>query len=134
MYLGLDLRPGGRQVCGLVQQRLAAQPRRDVAGFADGRLGGFGIVQDQVLSVVEKAVSQVVGGAQLTQSVNCGGEGRGGRIATADRQAGVDLGAFGLHGRDVPDRARIENGEQFLDGIGIAQVVSGTGCHWPSPQ
>jgi hypothetical protein len=51
------------QVGGMVQQRLAVQAMGDVTGFADGRLGGFGIVHGKVLGVVEQAVGEVVGGA-----------------------------------------------------------------------
>jgi hypothetical protein len=39
-----------------VQQGLAVQVTRDVTGFADGRLGGFGVMQaGEVLGVGEVA-------------------------------------------------------------------------------
>ena len=69
--------------CGAVEQRLAAQPLGDVAGFADGRRGGFGVSEAlQVLGVVEQAMGEVVGGAVLAQAGDRRGEGRGGgRVA-----------------------------------------------------
>jgi hypothetical protein len=48
--------------CGPVQERLTAQPTRDGAGFGEGCLGGFGVVQaDEVLDLVEQAVAEVIG-------------------------------------------------------------------------
>ena len=58
-----------------VQQRLAAQPAGDAAGFADRGLGGLGVAgSEQVLGVVEQAVSEVVWGGVLAQPGDRGGE------------------------------------------------------------
>src|SRR5271156_3904601 len=58
-----------------VQQRLAAQPGGDAGCFADRGRSGFGLAQaGQVAGVVEQAVGQVVGGAQLAQAADGGGE------------------------------------------------------------
>ena len=60
LYSGL----GGCQVCGAVEKQLAAQMVGDLAGLADGLVGGFGISQaGEVLGVVEQAMGEVVGGA-----------------------------------------------------------------------
>ena len=67
--LGLHRGFCGRHVRGPVQQRLAAQATGDVAGFADGCRGGVGVAQaGEMPGVVEQAVGEVVGGAQLAQA------------------------------------------------------------------
>jgi len=69
----------------------------NVVGFGDGFLGGFGVVQmAEMPGVVQQAVGQVVGGAQLAQASDRRGEGRrGGRVAVAGGQAGADEVTFG---------------------------------------
>ena len=67
---------GGRDVGGPVQQRLAAQALADCAGFAGGGRGGAGIAQaGEIGGLVEQAVGEVVGGAQLAQAADRSGEG-----------------------------------------------------------
>ena len=64
--LSLYVRLCGRQVRGPIQQWLTAQVMGDVAGFADGGLGGFGVMPThQMPGVVEQAMGEVVGGAQF---------------------------------------------------------------------
>ena len=66
-------------MCGPVQQWPTAQVTGDVAGFADSSLGSLDIVQARKeLSVVEQAVGEVVGSAQLAQAADRVGEGLGG--------------------------------------------------------
>ena len=63
--------------CGAVQQWLAAQSASDVAGFSDGRLGGFGVLYvGEIPGVVEQAVGEVVGRAVFAQAADRGREGR----------------------------------------------------------
>jgi hypothetical protein len=62
-------------VCGLVQQRLAAQATGDAVGFLDGGRGDLGVAGvHEVLGVVEQVVREMIGGAQLEQAGDSGGE------------------------------------------------------------
>ena len=101
-----------------------------------GGRGGAAIAQaGEIAGVVEQAVGEMIGGAQLPQSADRGGQGRGGgRIAIAGGQAGADQGAFGLqHGREVPVGVRVQHGEQLAGGVFAAQVVSGAAGERPPP-
>ena len=79
--------------------------------------------------MIQHAVSQMIGGAQVAQTANRGGEGRvRGRIAVASGHAGTGECAFGLqHGREMPGRIGVQHGEEFGGDVRVAEVVSGPG-------
>ena len=87
-----------------------------------------------MLGVVEQAVGEVVGGAQLAQAADGGCEGRSaGLVAVAGGQAGAGQLAFGpQHGPKMPGHVGVEQGEQLACG-GITQVVGGAGGQRPRP-
>ena len=135
--LGLYRWPCGRQICGPVQQWLASEAACDVAGLADGRLGGIRITTaHEVLGVVEQAVGEVVGGAVLAQARHRGREGsRGSLVAVVGCEAGTGQFTFGPeHRGEVPGLVGVEQDEQFAGGSAVPQFVGSprrTGRHPP---
>ena len=87
------------------------------------------------LSVVEQAVGEVVGSAQLAQAANRVGEALGGDLGVVDGgQPGTDEVAFGpLHRRQVPRLAGVEQRKQLTGGGGITQLVGSAGGQRPGP-
>jgi len=135
-YLGLYWSPCEGQICGPVQEWLASQAASDIAGLADGRLGGARITTvHQVSGVVEQAVGEVVGGAQLAQAINSGGERRvRRRVTVAGGEADAHQVAFGpQHRGEMPEGAGIEEGEQLTCGGCIAEIESDAGRQRPHP-
>ena len=130
-------------MCCPVQQWPTAHVTGDVAGFADSSLGSLGIVQARKeLSVVEQAVGEVVGGAQLAQAADRVGEGLGGDLGVGGGgQPGTDEVAFGpLHRRQVPRLAGVDQRKQLTGSGGITQLVGSAGgqaqrrCSLPIPR
>jgi hypothetical protein len=61
--------------CSAVGQRLAAQAPGDAGGLTDSGRGGVRVAEaEQILSLVEQAVGEVVGGAVLSQAADSGRE------------------------------------------------------------
>ena len=134
---GCGAGPGRLDGLRAVQQRLAAQPLTDTAGFADRGRRGLGLAAGgQVGGVVEQAVGQVVGGGVLAQPIDRGGERRGGcvRVVVGGGAAGAGQIAFGaLHGGQLPGRVSVQQGQQVAGGGGVSQVVRGAGGQRPGP-
>ena len=88
---------GGLDGFRAAEQRLAAQPPGDAAGFADRGSGGLVIAQvAEALGVVEQSVGEMVGGGVLAQAGDCSGERRcSGQVAVACGEAGAGQVAFG---------------------------------------
>ena len=107
---------------GAVEQRLAAQAAADVAGFLDRECGDVGVTgPGQVLGVVEQAMRQMIGGAQLAQAGDRASKARGGGVAAVpSSEAGADQVAFGpQHGRKLPRLVGVEQGKQLLHDRGV---------------
>ena len=131
-YLGSCRGHAGRAV----EERLAAEPGGDVAGFADGGRGGHDLAPGgEVGGVIEEAVGQVVGSGVLAQAGDRRGERLvGARVALGCGQAGASQVAFGAqHGGQLPGLVAVEQGEQLGHGGGVGQVVRGSGGQGPGP-
>lgn len=77
----------------------------------------------------------MVGSAALAQAGDGGGEGGPGvRVAVARGEAAADQVPFGSqHGRKLPGRMGVEQGEQLARGGGVVQLAGAAGGQRPSP-
>ena len=85
--------------------------------------------------MVEQPMGEMVGGTELAQAADGGGEGcRGGLIAIVVGEPGADEVAFGpLHRGKMPRRIGVQQCEQLAGGSGVAQVPCGAGGQRPRP-